>query len=334
MSITIEHTRAGGTIVTGTSKGDGTAAILGTRQFGWGRAKFHWSRTQGFWYLPHSRDHQADSQVIERAAELLRAAGHEVEVRVDETVRRTFAEAETERAERAQTRAERAEALADRASARAAGREAAARDIMRHIPFGQPILVGHHSQRRAERDQERIDGHMRASLAEEAKVVHHENRRRAAAGYEQARNNVPRSLRRIERLEADRRGLERILSGQVDHGWDLGNPESVAELTRRRDEVLEQLEHWRGVVAAAEAAGAKVWGREDFAKGDFVRSRGRWLEVLRVNAKSLSVPSTLKATTTVVTLENSDLSWTERLPYDAVGGRMSAQDMAAKLVEG
>lgn len=37
-------------------------------------------------------------------------------------------------------------------------------EIADGIPFGQPILVGHHSERRARRDQERMDAGMRASI--------------------------------------------------------------------------------------------------------------------------------------------------------------------------
>lgn len=36
----------------------------------------------------------------------------------------------------------------------------AAKDISTHIPFGQPILVGHHSEKRSRRDAERIESNM------------------------------------------------------------------------------------------------------------------------------------------------------------------------------
>lgn len=67
--------------------------------------------------------------------------------------------------------AERREARIERLRARAEGKASAAqaafgtaRRIGGAIPFGQPILVGHHSERRARRDAERIDRSMRRGV--------------------------------------------------------------------------------------------------------------------------------------------------------------------------
>lgn len=49
----------------------------------------------------------------------------------------------------------------------------AAREIGSHIPMGQPILVGHHSERRHRRDIERIDNNMRKSIEASDKATHH-----------------------------------------------------------------------------------------------------------------------------------------------------------------
>jgi len=47
------------------------------------------------------------------------------------------------------------------------------------IPLGQPILVGHHSERRARRDAERIDNGIRRMVEEHELADHH---RAVAAG--------------------------------------------------------------------------------------------------------------------------------------------------------
>lgn len=91
------------------------------------------------------------------------------------------------------------------------------------------------------------------------------------------------ALRRIDKLEAVRRRVERSLRRCVP-----GSP-LHGELSRQRDELDEQIVHCRDVVAAAEAAGFKVWSREDFTRGDLIRYRGAWFEVLRVNARSVTV---------------------------------------------
>ncbi len=59
---------------------------------------------------------------------------------------------------------------AERHQAKSAERHAAAESITAHIPFGQPILVGHHSQARSERDAARVNANFAASIA------HHQER--------------------------------------------------------------------------------------------------------------------------------------------------------------
>ena len=71
--ITISHTHADGTLVYGTSKEDGTAAILKAN-------RFRWFPSIRLWGVPQSRDHLAKRWQIDAAANSLRAAGHEVTV--------------------------------------------------------------------------------------------------------------------------------------------------------------------------------------------------------------------------------------------------------------
>jgi hypothetical protein len=70
------------------------------------------------------------------------------------------------RIERLRARSERATRAANAAISRS-------REIGSHIPMGQPILVGHHSEKRHRRDIARIDAGMRKgfALAEEAKAL-------------------------------------------------------------------------------------------------------------------------------------------------------------------
>lgn len=66
--------------------------------------------------------------------------------------------------ERREARAERLRGWADGREAKADERLSAAHAATDGIPMGQPILVGHHSQRRHERAIERGDNAMRASI--------------------------------------------------------------------------------------------------------------------------------------------------------------------------
>jgi hypothetical protein len=76
-------------------------------------------------------------------------------------------------AERREARIDRLRSAADKARAESSARLGAADRIASCIPMGQPILVGHHSERRARKDQERIRANMRKGIdaADRAKVL-------------------------------------------------------------------------------------------------------------------------------------------------------------------
>jgi hypothetical protein len=328
-TITITHTRPEGTIATGTSKGDGSARILKA-------AGFRWGYSIGAWYIQQSRDRAAHTWKIDGAAAGLRAAGFDVDVSIDETPR-AFAETEAEREARAE---QRADTYADRAG-RAEGNAAAAyqrfKQILEVIPPGQPILVGHHSERGHRAALRRADNAIRRSSEETGKAEHYQHRAETSGDYKARRESLGTTLRRIEKLEAERRKAERDMTpcrvsgkrvkpdgqGKTLDCRVCWNPitlgETVPEHGRRisaehgqqlLDELDDQLTYWRKIVADQQADGAKVWGPADFRKGDEVLSWGGWRTVLRVNAKSLTVPS--------------GYSWNDRVSYDDVRGRREA----------
>lgn len=324
-TITITHTRADGTLVDGSRKGDGVYELI--RPF-----SFTFFRSLDCLGMRQSRDRAAKRWNINAAKAVLEAAGWTVVVTIDEDTRRSFAEAEADREERAEGRAERFADRAERASGASDAAYNAAHRISDGIPMGQPILVGHHSERRARRDVERMHNGMRKGIEEGKRADHWAGRAEAAEHYTAYRNNPSRTLRRIEKLEADARRVEKWLKGQSAGGFtrDISNPDTVAELNRRQAELAEELEHWRGIVAKAEADGFKVWGKSDFVKGDFARIRGHWYEVLRVNVKTLTVPGGPDIQP-VISQETRAYSWNDTMPYDGVAGRMSAEEMKAKL---
>ncbi|GAA2470934.1 DUF3560 domain-containing protein [Streptomyces mauvecolor] len=287
----------------------------------------------GSWYLPHSRDKKAPTAMLEALADRLRSAGFTVTLTIDNNDRRTFAEAETERVERAEDRAERFGQYADNAAARSESAWKRGHQIADGIPLGQPILVGHHSERRARRDQERIDNATRTSIGERDRAAHWAGREKAAAGYAAFRKNPARTLRRIQTLKADLRAVEKWQRGESAKGQtrNTGNPETVQELAVEHAELSEQIAYWENVVAEAEKQGFKVWSKSDFQRGDYARCRGTWYAVLRANPKTLTVPHIFNGTgRTVVHADRNHYSGTSSLPYDEVTGRMSAEEMQHK----
>ena len=50
------------------------------------------------------------------------------------------------------------------------------RKIMKHIPFGQPVLVDHHSEKRHRRDLQRIDSYRERAMSEADKAKYYRNK--------------------------------------------------------------------------------------------------------------------------------------------------------------
>jgi Domain of unknown function (DUF3560) len=71
---------------------------------------------------------------------------------------------DTSLVERAEERAERFEDLSDKRRADSARAQNAVAAIADNIPLGQPILVGHHSERHARKDAQRIENGMRKAV--------------------------------------------------------------------------------------------------------------------------------------------------------------------------
>ncbi|MFD0032486.1 DUF3560 domain-containing protein [Streptomyces sp. NPDC127172] len=323
-TIEITHTRADGTLLEGSRKGDGVWEIV--RQHG-----FRSSRNVGL-YVQQSRDKAAKRWHIGPAAATLRAAGWAVVVDIDEDTRRTFAEAEADREERAEDRAERFTEYAGNAAGRSDAAYAGVKRIGDGIPMGQPILVGHHSEGRARRDVARMDAGMRKSIAEQEKAKHYAGRAAAAGSYEAFRKNPPRTLRRIKNLEADLRRVEKWQRGESAGGYTRSlTPATVAELGRRHEELTDELGFWRHVIAKAEEDGFKVWGPADFTKGDFARIRGRWYEVLRVNKATLTVPGGPDIQPVISLETHAYPGMRGTSPYDEVTARKSADEMRALI---
>jgi protein-L-isoaspartate O-methyltransferase len=77
------------------------------------------------------------------------------------------------------------------------------------IPFGQPILVGHHSERHARRDAERIEAGMRKGVRLWATAKYWTDRAQGALAHAKYKELPTVRYRRIRTIEADKRKQER-----------------------------------------------------------------------------------------------------------------------------
>lgn len=328
--LTITHTPAEGTMLDGTSRGDGVNLVLRAAPMQW-----KWSRNLGQFYVQRSRDRVVpDKYGIEQTAEALRAAGHTVTVEVGADTR-PVEEREQDREERNERRIDMLENRAERKTGEADAAFNAEHAILDHIPAGQPILVDHYSAPRHRRALERADGHMRRGIEAHKGAKDAAYGAKAAEASQRHRESLPATLRRIEKLEADERKFQRTLDGYERHA-NIGDRRVLLEQHepatgehRTRVEALlsdaqAQLRYWREQVEQMEAAGAKVWSRADFERGDWVAFRFGWSPVKRVNPKSVTIPDPEPR------LAANGRTWT--VSYDDVRGRRAKAD-AADLVE-
>lgn len=168
---------------------------------------------------------------------------------------------------------------------------------------------------------------MRKSISDRDRAQHWANREKAAANYERFRKDPGRTLRRLDKLRADLRAVEKWQRGESAKGFSRSPADP--ELKIEHQELTEEIEHWEAVIKDAEARGFKVWSKADFKRGDFVLYRGTWYEVLRVNPKSVTIPHIHNGTgkRIIRATGNRHDDWTWTAPYDDVSGRKSADEM-------
>ena len=301
-ALTITHTHAEGTVIDGTSKGDGTAEVL--KASGW-----RWGRSISAWFVPQSRDRLPKFGTIERTTTALQAAGFAVTTSLDSTHRPT---AEVE-AGKVQRQADRVDALEHQAD-RKATVETAAWDrehaALRRLPEGgEPIKIGHHSETRHRNALAKADKATRAALDATADTQHAQARAAAATHTTDARYSPITVANRIETMGAELRTLERRIiapcyddeRGYID-ATEAQQQARADHLAPHLAEKRDQLAYWEAVRAAQIDNGmATGFDRTNVRKGDRVKIRGQWRDVVRANAKTVSV--------------TTGYTWTDTAPY-------------------
>ncbi|RQH02729.1 DUF3560 domain-containing protein [Paraburkholderia dinghuensis] len=118
---------------------------------------------------------------------------------------------DTTLAERAEARAGRFDGYSERRGKEAVAAHDAVQRITEHIPLGQPILVGHHSEKRARKDAERIENGMRRAVKLWETSEYWERRAKGALRHAQYRERADVRHRRIKKIESERRRMQRAV---------------------------------------------------------------------------------------------------------------------------
>lgn len=277
-TLTIRHTHETGTILEGSTKGDGSSEALKAAG-GW-----RWSRHLGAWYIPQSRDKDATEWKITRARIHLQTAGFDVQVEIDNTAR-TYAEVEADKRARLKDRAEALDAKADRRAADAAAAEAKRLDALARVPEGgEPIKIGHHSEGRHRKAIDRAWDTLGQSVAATKEAEEAERRAEACRANIDYREKPVAVARRIERIRVEAGKWQK----SVDSIRARGEVSERHEEGLRRE--LEKLAYWEEIHAQHIADGLfKVYTKDTVKTGDYVKIRGRWELVHKANPKTVAI---------------------------------------------
>ena len=116
---------------------------------------------------------------------------------------------DTSLVDRAEQRAERFEDYSDKRKQDAVRAKAGVDRIADGIPFGQPILVGHHSERHARKDAEKIENGMRKAVKMWETSKYWQDRAAGALAHAKYKELPAVRARRIKGIEADKRREEK-----------------------------------------------------------------------------------------------------------------------------
>jgi protein-L-isoaspartate O-methyltransferase len=149
--------------------------------------------------------------------------------------------------ERAEAKAERLENLSERRTQDADRAQKAVHAIADGIPFGQPILVGHHSERHARKDAEKIENGMRKAVECWKAAQYWQDRAKGAIRLAKYKERPDVRARRIKGLEADKRKEERSQTDAEKFLKAYEDPQArTAKLRDGRDLLPALLQTWEG----------------------------------------------------------------------------------------
>jgi phospholipid N-methyltransferase len=121
---------------------------------------------------------------------------------------------DTSLVDRAEARADRFEGYSDNRAADAQQAKASVDRIADGIPFGQPILIGHHSERHARKDAQKIEAGMRRAVKMWDTAQYWQSRAAGALRHAKYLESPAVRYRRIKTIEAD---IRRMIADYTPH---------------------------------------------------------------------------------------------------------------------
>jgi len=134
--------------------------------------------------------------------------------------------------EKKEQRIERYKELAGKAGQESTARYKQAEHIASFIPMGQPIMVGHHSEKRHRRDAAKIDNSMRASVEASKKADYYEEKALAAEQNTAISSDNPDSLELLRKKLEVMQGRQEFMkqANKLLRNTKMPEAEKVAKL--------------------------------------------------------------------------------------------------------
>ena len=284
--LVITHEPGEGTMIHGTNRGDGTAAIL--KKNGW-----KWSRNLRAWYIPNSRDNRPNMRKINTTSRDLMAEGHNS---IGHDITNELEDALTRRAGKAQRLSDRADALeakAERMDAKAEQAWQRHNELSRQLPpAGEPIKVDHYSAPRHRRAIEKAwDALGRSVQADKAAQEVH---RRAGVARANAlnRDKSPEYLRnRIEERKSAMRAAERDLMGANKDGRPPVTGEAREIALENYFDAIDEIDALRALLQEVDpnALTETLENTDGIEVGDTVKIGKERGTVLKVTPKTVTI---------------------------------------------
>lgn len=213
----------------------------------------------------------------------------------------SFAEQVEREQKRAEARAERMETRAEKAERESSQASSNAINMLKVIPLGQPILIGHHSERRHRRLLEKSDNAMRKSIELDEKAKYYNDRAESAKYTAEGAKfkNVNYLLNRIAECKKHIRELNRYLSGVNLVNRTTGergtkeNPLPISD--RQREAWTNQVNEWTEKLNFFTAKLQEIGGgqmtaeRLKEARPKYVKVGGKWWPLARINRDTVTV---------------------------------------------
>ena len=190
------------------------------------------------------------------------------------------------------------------------------RKELRTIPMGQPILVGHHSEKSHRAHLKRLDRQMKKSIEEKEIAKKYGER---AKRYRRKAVGEPAGLiyRRIQKLEAEERGWQRSLKRLKENREFAKAKPKLAEKYGIKADPQEEERAKRYITHTQErlkierekynASGSIVADKLQLKKGDLVRTQIGVARVVRVNPKTVTVSKEVSGSPWKLKLDKSKI---------------------------